>query len=54
MSNRKPGAYVKPYPHGGWVALCREHEDFLYGSMAEVDMWADIHNDDKHKDVPDE
>lgn len=43
-------AKVKPNPNGGraWVAYCPEHSAHMVGTMAQADLWADVHNDENH------
>lgn len=42
-------AKVKPGTFGGWVGVCSEHNESIAGTMAGVDLWADVHNEEHHK-----
>jgi hypothetical protein len=38
---------------GQWVAYCQPCNETTTGSMASVDLWADVHNNDNHaQDTP--
>ena len=45
-------AKVKPNPYGGlgWIGYCPEHSSTIAGGMADVDLWADVHNEEHHKE----
>jgi hypothetical protein len=43
-------AKVKPNPYGGWIGYCPEHNETIAGSMATVDLWADMHNAQDHQE----
>lgn len=43
-------AKVKPNPFGGWIGYCDECNETIAGHTSMVDLWADVHNDDNHKD----
>lgn len=40
-------AKVKP-ADGRWIAVCEECPESNYGTMAQVDLWADVHNSINH------
>ena len=42
-------ARVKPAVGSGWLAVCDDCDDSQWAlGMAQVDLWADAHNADKH------
>lgn len=38
-------AKVKPGMWGKWLARCNECREGTCGTMAQVDLWADVHNE---------
>lgn len=43
-------AKVEPHPLGGWTGYCDECRVTISGHMKPVDLWADVHNDDYHRE----
>lgn len=43
-------AKVKNNPSGGWIGHCTECNETIAGPASMVDLWADVHNDDNHRE----
>ncbi len=44
-------AKVKPGMWGKWLAYCEECSNGCGGTMAQVDLWADVHNETHHEEA---
>jgi len=44
-------AKVRPSAVSGWAAICKDCDEIRTGTMAQVDLWADVHNDDNHREA---